>query len=103
MSNLSSLYRLLTRYQTLLTNAQSLVGILERAVDDLGPASSKFELYYSIDSESADLKQIFKSKEKIESHKIFLSGTAIPAIRNKISQIKREIEKLESEEEEDKD
>ena len=42
-----------------------------------------------------------KIMNKIESNKDFLKNTAIPAINRKIEQIQREIEELESAEEEE--
>ncbi len=103
MANLSSLYRLLSRYQNLLYETQQMVTILVQASDDLTPVGAKIELYYSIDEESADLKKIANCSERIESNKDFLNRTAIPTIRRQIEQIQREIEELESQEEEEEE
>lgn len=101
MASLDSLYRLLRKYRNLLNETEQMVNILVRAIDDLEPAVAKIELCYSIDDMSADLKKIADCRENIESNKDFLKKTAIPAINRKIEQIQREIEKLESEEDEE--
>lgn len=101
MASLSSLYRLLSKYQNLLYESQQMVNILVRAIDDLEPAATKIESCYSINEMSADIKQIANCRNKIESNKDFLKNTAIPAINRKIEQIQREIEELESAEEEE--
>ena len=101
MASLSSLYRLLSRYQSLLEETRQMVNTLTRAIDDLDPAATKIEHYFSIDEMSADLKEIASCGERIESNRDFLKDTAIPAINRKIEQIKREIEELEAEEKEE--
>lgn len=100
MASLDSLYRLLRKYRNLLYETEQMADILVRAIDDLEPAVTKIESCYSIDEMSADLNKIANCRENIESNKDFLKKTAIPAINRKIEQIQREIEKLESEEEE---
>lgn len=84
----------------MLSETSRLVSTLTRAIDDLEPAATKIETYFSIDDASADLKKIANCSEKIESNRDFLKNTAIPAINRKIEQIKREIEELEAEEKE---
>ena len=84
MASLSSLYRLLSRYQSLLEETRQMVNTLTRAIDDLEPATTKIEIYFSIDDVSADLKEIASCSERIESNRDFL----------------KEIEELEAEEKE---
>ncbi len=101
MSSLSSLYRDLRRYQNLLSDVRHLSGIVGQAEDALDPAVSTISSCFEIDDDSADAKQIVNNRDKLNNHKIYLTGTAAPAIERKISQLEREIEELESEDDDD--
>lgn len=100
MSNLSSLYRDLRRYQDLISDIQRFSMTISQAAESLDLAISKISSCYEIDEVTADVGQISNCRDRLSNHKDYILKVAVPSIENKISQIKREIEELEKEEEE---
>lgn len=99
MSSLSSLYRDLRRYQDLLSDIQCFSMTISQAFEALEPAVSKIGSCYEIDEVTADNGEITSCRDRLANHKDYIIKTAVPSIERKISDIKREIEELEAEEE----
>ena len=99
MSSLSSLYRDLRRYQDLLSDIQRFSMTISQAAEALDPAVSKISSCYEIDEVTADGNGISSCRDRLANHKDYIIKTAVPSIERKISDIKKEIEELEAEEE----
>ena len=103
MSSLSSLYRDLRRYQDLLSDIQRFSMTISQASEALEPAVSKISSCYEIDEVRADAGKISSCRERLINHKDYIIRVAVPAIERKISQIRKEIEELEKEEDRQKE
>lgn len=101
MASLSSLYRELSRYNTLLGNVYGMIKHVDNAISSLDNAletvTTKMDEYYAIDDSRADSEHILNCRKDLVVQNEYLNNKTVPAINNEIARIQREIEILESE------
>lgn len=95
MSSLSKLYSQLRVYRNLYDNVQNSIRYLNRVIDS-SEMALKISNYYLIDDVSADDYSLKNMRNSFIEKRDFLSSNVLDAINREIRAILREIEALES-------
>lgn len=93
---LSSLYRKLSQYKSLLSDINELVRNLRNVLNPLSNANKSLQENFKYNDQIADKGKIMKCRAKLEKDINSLEKEIIPSIERNIQQIKKEIADLEA-------